>query len=105
MLTNEQTEAIEEAGENVDDEYAAAYHAKLLDARDPGPSSIKYDGAETRIAGDFGEVTISGRDGEPGTLVMVDSSAASNGQPLVVMLNDDVHEIAPEPPASAGAVR
>ncbi len=103
-LTDKEVAAIEADDEvDIDDAYAEAYRAKLLGSRDPGPAKIKFDGAETRITGSFGEVIISERDGEPGTIVMVDSSAATDGQPLVVMINDDVHEIAPEIGPSAEA--
>lgn len=51
---------------------------------------VAYAGDETRIEGGFGEVTVSPRDGERGTLILIDSSRATSGDPLVVMVNDQV---------------
>lgn len=48
------------------------------------------------IEGGFGEATVTPRDGERGTLILIDSSRATSGDPLVVMVNDQVISVPDE---------
>jgi len=68
----------------------------------------RYDGSEKRIEGDFGEVLVSPRDPDsgPGTFILVDTSGQTDGQPITVMINDEVHHIPVEyEDGDAGQVR
>ena len=52
-----------------------------------------YTGAEQKTTGHFGNVTISPRDGKPGTIIIVDTSEGRASEPVVVMINDEIYTI------------
>lgn len=59
-----------------------------------GPSETLYTGEERKVSGHFGQATFSPRDGQPGTIILIDTSEGRASEPVVVMINDEVIEVA-----------
>ncbi len=78
----------EAAGINLDEQGAGAAPPA------PEPGETLYTGAERKVVGRFGNVIISPRDDEPGTIVMIDTAEGRAGEPVVVMINDQVIDVA-----------
>lgn len=74
-------------------QFAAQARAESTTSLEATHASIRYNGNETRFSADFGEVIVSPRHEKPGTIVMIDSAAATGSQPLVVMINDAIYDV------------